>query len=58
MERKQATQVGDMMTLPAAAQALGLTYWQVRRIVTQHRVPTTRIGNTLLVRLSDIEAVR
>jgi len=56
MDRKrQSTAVGDYITLYGAAQALGLTYWQVYRLVQKRSVPTLKIGATLMVRLSDVE---
>jgi excisionase family DNA binding protein len=56
MERgKQRTSVGDYVTLQGAAQALGLTYWQLYRLVQKQEVPSIRVGNTRLVRLSDVE---
>ena len=47
--------VGELSTLEAAGQALGLTYWQTRRIVKLRNVPTVRLGNTILVKVSDVE---
>ncbi len=55
MERKQRQSVGDLMTIQGAAQALGLSYWQAYRLVQKREVPTIKIGQTLLVRLSDVE---
>ena len=58
MQRKQRMSVGEYMTIQAAAQALGLSYWQCYRIVHKERVPLIRVGNTILVRLSDVEVAR
>jgi hypothetical protein len=56
MDRKrQDTPIGDYVTLYGAAQQLGLTYWQVYRLVQKREVPTTKIGHTLMARLSDVE---
>ena len=54
-DRKQRYSVGDLMTVQGAAQALGLTYWQVDRLIRQRKVTTIRVGNTRLVRLADVE---
>jgi excisionase family DNA binding protein len=56
MERgKQRQSVGDLMTIQGVAQALGLTYWQVDRLIRTGKVETIKVGNTRLVRLSDVE---
>jgi len=55
MERKQRQSVGDLITIQGAAQALGLTYWQTYRLVQKREVPTIKIGQTLMVRLSEVE---
>jgi excisionase family DNA binding protein len=53
--KQQRTSVGDLMTVQGAAQALGLTFWQVDRLIRKGQVQTIRVGNTRLVKLSDIE---
>ncbi len=47
--------VGDYMTLEEAAKAKGGTRWGVYAYVRRNKVPTRRIGNTLMVRLIDLE---
>jgi hypothetical protein len=47
-------QIGEYYTLTAAAAALGLSYWVVYGYVRRKRVPTIRIGQTLLVKLADL----
>ena len=42
--------LGNWMTLTAAAQASGLSYWKCYRRVHRERLPTIRVGNALLVR--------
>jgi hypothetical protein len=46
--------IGDYYTLHGAAEALGVSYWQVWRAVRQRQVPTLRLGQTLLVKLADL----
>jgi excisionase family DNA binding protein len=58
MERKSRIAVGDLVTVQGVAQALGLSYWQVYRIIRKNRVPVVRVGNTLLLRVSDVEVYR
>jgi excisionase family DNA binding protein len=54
-DKQQRTSVGDLATVQGAAQALGLTYWQVDRLIRQGKIETVRVGNTRLVKLSDVE---
>ena len=54
-QRKQRTSVGDLMSVQGAAQALGLTYWQLDRLIRAGKVQTIRIGNTRLLKLSEVE---
>jgi excisionase family DNA binding protein len=54
-ERKQQMSVGDLVTVYGAARALGLTFWQLDRLIRKGAIPVVRIGNTRLVRLSDVE---
>src|SRR5579862_7005679 len=48
--------IGDYYTLQGAAEALGVSYWQVWRAVRQRQTPTLSLGATLLVLLDDVEA--
>jgi hypothetical protein len=51
--------IGEYYTLHGAAEALGVSYWQVARAVRQRQVPTLLLGQTLLVKLDDLrEAVK
>lgn len=54
MEREQITQVGDLMTVDAAARAVGMTFHQLDKLVRQGRVHAVMVGNTRLVKLSDV----
>jgi excisionase family DNA binding protein len=53
--RKTTQTVGEYSTLSHAAYQLGISYWQIYRLVQRQRVSTFRVGNTLLVRLSDVK---
>jgi excisionase family DNA binding protein len=57
MDKKQRTSVGDLVTVQGAAQALQMTYWQIDRLIRTRKVPVIRVGNTRLVKLSDVELV-
>lgn len=46
--------IGDYYTLQGAAEALGVSYWQVWRAIHQRQIPTLTLGQTLLVRLADL----
>ena len=51
--------VGELYTVQGAAEALGVSYWAVYRYLRLAGVPTTRLGNLVLVRLEDLrEMVR
>lgn len=43
--------IGAYYTLQGAAEALGVSYWQVARAVRQRQAPTLLLGQTLLVKL-------
>lgn len=43
--------IGAYYTLQGAAEALGVSYWQVARAVRQRQTPTLLLGQTLLVKL-------
>lgn len=45
--------IGDYYTLQGAAEALGVSYWQVWRAIRQRQTPTLYLGQTLLVLLDD-----
>ncbi len=49
--------IGDYYTLQGAAEALGITYWQVWRAVHQRQIPTLVLGQTTLVRLEDLRGL-
>lgn len=49
--------IGDYYTLHGAAEALGVSYWQVWRVVRRQQMPTLLLGQTLLVLLEDVERV-
>ena len=46
--------IGEYYTLHGAAEALGVSYWQVARAVRLRSVPTLVLGQTLLVKLDDL----
>ena len=46
--------LGSYYTLRGAAEALGVSYWTVYRYIRQAHIPTLRVGQTLLVNLSDL----
>ncbi len=46
--------IGAYYTLHGAAEALGVSYWQVARAVRQRQAPTLLLGQTLLVKLDDL----
>jgi ribonucleoside-diphosphate reductase alpha chain len=46
--------IGAYYTLHGAAEALGVSYWQVARAVRLRQVPTLLLGQTLLVKLDDL----
>jgi hypothetical protein len=48
--------IGDYYTLQGAAEALGVSYWQVWRAVRQQQTPTLLLGQTRLVLLEDVQA--
>ena len=48
--------IGDYYTLQGAAEALGVSYWQVWRAVHQSQTPTLLLGQTRLVLLDDVQA--
>lgn len=54
MERKQQTQVGDLMTVDAAARAVGMTFHQLDKLVRQGKVNAVKVGNVRLIKLSDV----
>jgi len=49
--------IGDYYTLQGAAEALGVSYWQVWRAVRQQQTPTLLLGQTRLVLLEDVQAL-
>lgn len=46
--------IGAYYTLQGAAEALGVSYWQVARAVRQRQTPTLLLGQTQLVKLDDL----
>ncbi len=48
--------IGDYYTLQGAAEELGVSYWQVWRVVLYHQAPVLQLGQTLLVLLDDVAA--
>lgn len=46
--------IGAYDTLHGAAEALGVSSWQVARAVRLRQVPTLLLGQTLLVKLDDL----
>jgi hypothetical protein len=46
--------LGEYFTIQGAAQQLGSTWWIVYGHIRKHRVPTLRLGRTVLVRLADL----
>jgi hypothetical protein len=56
MRSHKTTQtIGEYATLRHTAYKLGLTYWQIYRLIERQQVATLRVGNTLLVKLSDVK---
>ena len=49
--------IGAYYTLQGAAEALGVSYWQVARAVRQRQTPTLLLGQTLLVKLDELRGV-
>ena len=49
--------IGEYYTLQGAAEALGVSYWQVARAVRQRQTPTLLLGQTQLVKLDDLRGV-
>jgi excisionase family DNA binding protein len=47
-------QIGDWMTLDEAAKQLGVGYWALYKYTKRAKIPTKRVGRSLLVRLEDI----
>jgi excisionase family DNA binding protein len=54
-DKTRTQTVGDQVTIQGAAQQLGLTFWQVDRLVRTGKVETIKVGVTRLVKLSDVE---
>jgi len=50
--------LGELVTLVGAAKALHTTRWRVYHFVRRNRVPTTRLGKSILVRLADLALLR
>jgi hypothetical protein len=46
--------IGEYYTLQGAAEALGVSYWQVARAVRVRQTPTLLLGQTQLVKLDDL----
>ena len=49
--------IGAYYTLQGAAEALGVSYWQVARAVRQRQTPTLLLGQTQLVKLDDLRGL-
>lgn len=49
--------IGAYYTLQGAAEALGVSYWQVARVVRQRQTPTLLLGQTQLVKLDDLRGL-
>lgn len=47
--------LGEFVTLIGAAEALGTTREAIYRRVRRHHVPTSRVGRTLMIRVTDLE---
>ncbi len=47
----------EWKTLEEAGRAIGATRWQVYSFVRLQRVPQKRVGNVILVRLSDLQGL-
>lgn len=50
--------LGGYVTLQEAARLRGRTYYNVRYLLRSRRLPHIKMGNTLLVRLADVDAAR
>jgi hypothetical protein len=48
--------IGDYYTLRGAADELGVSYWDVWRVVLYHQAPVFQLGQTLLVMVDDVYA--
>jgi excisionase family DNA binding protein len=49
-------QLGEYFTIHGAAAALGVSYWQLYRLVHSGRVPVIRLGGRLMLRLEEARA--
>lgn len=49
--------MGDLLTLEGAARSLGTTRWVVYGYVRRRKVPTVRLGKSILVRLADLSGL-
>jgi predicted site-specific integrase-resolvase len=49
-------QIGDYYTIHGAAAALGVSYWQLYRLVRSGLVPVIRLGARLMLRLEGARA--
>ena len=49
--------VGELFTIQGAAEKLGLSYWVVYGYVRKQNIPTTKVGNTIMVHLSDLSGL-
>lgn len=50
--------LSEFVTVKEAARQLGVSVWQVRYFLKQRRVPTIRVGFTMLLRLRDVDGLR
>jgi hypothetical protein len=47
--------VSDYCTVADAAKAKGVNFYSLRNWMQYHRIPTRKVGNVTVVRLSDLE---
>jgi len=49
---------GGFVTIKEAARLLGMSVWGVHSAVRRHRVPKVKLGNSVLLKVSDLHLVR
>jgi excisionase family DNA binding protein len=65
MQRREGDAMTDSLaglsgyvTVKEAARQLGVSVWQVRYYLKQRRIPTVRVGFTVLLRLRDMDGLQ
>ncbi len=55
---KKLTALGNYFTIPAMAEALGVSPHTLDAWVREHKIPVTKLGATSLLRLEDLSAFK